>query len=440
MQSNVPGLISPIRLHKHRTLKESSAVASKFHAQEPVSDVQQLRSRIKGLEEENATLQECVNHYRLFLSGKPIHAVAAETSNSATAQLNRRETAVQTSSSETPSLLSELQDALNSARQKISTLERSNHKLQDVKSSSSNQSESETSQLQAENARLQLKLRNQSNSSAIQQATHCRKLHNIRTLFSQYKASWNKEKSVVTQSLASIELEMKLNCEVLRCAVRKLAARSAELELEHAECPKKEAERGNENELAASCPSLQDRNGLIRAMVDTLILQHQDQLAASARAAHIKDLGRLAALREHQLLNERLSAELSFAKEVQQVLSFGCNTVENVLSDSQPGVVEKVSSGRKNRLLSIERAQTAARRELDQRSQQTVELGVRQLEKLENKAANKLALCRERSSSAALDLYGILSCDTAGVVIPAEKVKAVSCTHDATSDCAKSCE
>jgi hypothetical protein len=74
-----------------------------------------------------------------------------------------------------------------------------------------------------------------------------------------------------------------------------------------------------------------------------------------------------------------MSSEAMFAREVHQILAFSCQAAENALADTQPAVVAKLREGRARRLAAAEKVVSAARKELDQRSLETVNSAALQL-------------------------------------------------------------
>ena len=116
---------------------------------------------------------------------------------------------------------------------------------------------------------------------------------------------------------------------------------------------------------------------------------HFNEVAAVKHIAHVKDLGRVAAMRESTIEHDRVMSELKYAKDLNNVLSFSLQTAEEVLQESQPHVVTKLLESRTKRVKSLEKAATERRKEVDQRSAETCAVNTQHLEGFQVKAQEK---------------------------------------------------
>ena len=105
--------------------------------------------------------------------------------------------------------------------------------------------------------------------------------------------------------------------------------------------------------------------------------------------AHVKDLAKVAAMRESTIEYDRVMSELKYAKDVNNVLNFALQTAEEVLQESQPHVVTKLLESRTKRMKSLEKAAIERRKEVDQRSAETCAVNTQHLEGFQLKAQEK---------------------------------------------------
>ncbi len=116
---------------------------------------------------------------------------------------------------------------------------------------------------------------------------------------------------------------------------------------------------------------------------------HFNEVAAVKHIAHVKDLGRVAAMRESTIEHDRVMSELKYAKDLNNVLSFSLQTAEEVLQEAQPHVVTKLLESRTKRMKSLEKAASERRKEVDQRSAETCAVNTQHLEGFQLKAQEK---------------------------------------------------
>jgi hypothetical protein len=144
-------------------------------------------------------------------------------------------------------------------------------------------------------------------------------------------------------------------------------------------------------------------------LLQLLRTAHEEEVASVAYAAHVKDLTRLAEQRETQLALDRITAESQFCKEVHQIISFSCQAAENVLAETNAAIVTKLQEGRQRRMATVEKVVAASRRELDQRSRETVATGAHQLASFHAKAGKRVEKSRRKRS----DLWDRILSNTA---------------------------
>jgi hypothetical protein len=141
---------------------------------------------------------------------------------------------------------------------------------------------------------------------------------------------------------------------------------------------------------------------------------HEDELKCSKHAAHVKDLGRISAAREITLERDKALNSHSYAKEVEHVLSFCINTLEQSLLETQPAIVSKVAEGRGKRLKQLAKLALANSRDIDQRSCDVLAVSGAALEGFKKKADNKLkdaTETRQRVSALLLEQLNMNSSD-----------------------------
>ena len=127
---------------------------------------------------------------------------------------------------------------------------------------------------------------------------------------------------------------------------------------------------------------------------------HRDEMKAAHHLAHVKDLGRVAALRELNIEKDNFLSQLKFNKEVHNIMSFSLNTCEQTLNEIQPHVVTKLVEGRNKRLKLLEASHKQQKKDLDQRSMQSVTVSATHLEGFLVKAEKKHKESSEEAAKA----------------------------------------
>ena len=116
---------------------------------------------------------------------------------------------------------------------------------------------------------------------------------------------------------------------------------------------------------------------------------HTDTCKGVKHAAHVKDLGRIAALRELSLEKDKVASDLQHSKEIQNVLSFCLNTLEQTLLELQPQVVSRMAEGRSKRMNFLTRQHKSTLKDIEQRSAETCAMSTSALESFQIKADTK---------------------------------------------------
>lgn len=142
---------------------------------------------------------------------------------------------------------------------------------------------------------------------------------------------------------------------------------------------------------------------------------HSKQLKAAQKEAHVKDLGRIATLRELSIEKDSLINELKYTNDICNVLSFSLNTAEQALTETQPQVVAKLVEGRTKRLKAIEKQSNERKKDIDQRSAETCAVSSSHLEAFKVKAIEASRLASIDTAAAIQDLQTALRAD--GVII-----------------------
>lgn len=117
---------------------------------------------------------------------------------------------------------------------------------------------------------------------------------------------------------------------------------------------------------------------------------HEDEVKAVKHSAHVKDLGRISFARELTLERDKAINDLGHAKEVENVLAFCVNTLEQSLLEVQPQVVSKVAERRAKRLRQLTKIARATSKDIDQRSTDVLAVSGAALEGFKTKAEKKV--------------------------------------------------
>ena len=154
--------------------------------------------------------------------------------------------------------------------------------------------------------------------------------------------------------------------------------------------------------------------------VDQAIIQikevqkrHNDDMQTAKHLAHVKDLGRVAAIREMSIEKDKLISELKLNKDIHSILTFALNTCEQTLNDVQPHVVTKLQEGRNKRLKALEHAHRQQKKDLDQRSMDTCLVSTAHLEGFVIKAEKKHKESTDKAANALRKLRDLLDLSVA---------------------------
>ena len=282
----------------------------------------------------------------------------------------------------------------------------------------------------AENERLKLRLRRLTAAHTKQQAVAQRTAQQSKLLFSRYKQQYRADRAALAEALAAhknqalaalqqalaplvAERAALLQALALAQAQAQAAAAAAAVQTSGVQMGGDGSEQQQQQQLEQHQHQHQQQQreearAASAELLAALCVAHADELASAQQLAHVKDLSRLAAHRETQLALDRAQAEAQFAREVHQILAFSCTAAENALAETAPAVVAKLAEGRHKRLSVVEQVVAASRRELDQRSRETVVAGAQQLAVFQAKAVKKLAACKLRTQQIALEAAAVL--------------------------------
>jgi len=136
--------------------------------------------------------------------------------------------------------------------------------------------------------------------------------------------------------------------------------------------------------------------------------RHNDEMQTAKHLAHVKDLGRVAAIRELGIEKDKFISELKFNRDVQNILTFALKTCEQTLNEVQPHVVTKLMEGRNKRLKALEQSHKQQKKDLDQRSMDTCMVSASHLEGFVLKAEKKHKESTEKAVSALTTLRELL--------------------------------
>ena len=95
---------------------------------------------------------------------------------------------------------------------------------------------------------------------------------------------------------------------------------------------------------------------------------------------------------------------MKLIRDVQNVLFFCLETAEKTLSETLPHVVAKIAEGRSKRMAALEKTATDRRRDIEQRSAETVTTSSAHLESFQTKAEKKLKEAEAEASMALTQL------------------------------------
>jgi len=285
---------------------------------------------------------------------------------------------------------------------------------------------------EAELARLSVRIRKLSEQSAIDQAATQRHAQSVKRLFSAMRAQLKRDRQDATfllaQSRTATDGTLRLVTEKLLRTVQLESEKAARLEeqlsveraansalrQEREKEKEKEAEsRGRdekeEDMLQKQVDALNQRLVDARLLVVSLLASHEEELKAAEKLAHVRDLARVARLRELEVNNDGLSSELKFARDHLQVLGFCCSSAESALSEFSPDMATKLSRSRAKRMDVIEANTSERRSELDQRSKEVLSIGGQQLVKAIAKSAAKAKEKRDATVELAAQLGAVLA-------------------------------
>ena len=141
--------------------------------------------------------------------------------------------------------------------------------------------------------------------------------------------------------------------------------------------------------------SMQSKLKRVEKQLASLSDAHEEEMKATKHVAHVRDLGRISVAREITLERDKALNDLDHAREVENVLSFCVNTLEQSLLEVQPAIVMKVAERRGKRLKQLAKSAKKANRDVDQRSTDVLAVSGAALEGFKTKAENKLKAALE---------------------------------------------
>ena len=133
-------------------------------------------------------------------------------------------------------------------------------------------------------------------------------------------------------------------------------------------------------------------NATIAAVADALCeLQkaHYEEIDAVSKVYHVRDLQKIASMREVTLERDKLGKELGHCHEVISALNFSISTAEVSLSELQPHVVAKLAETRARRLKLLEKELRKQKKDIDQRSSDLCTANSTYLEQFQIKAVER---------------------------------------------------
>ena len=141
--------------------------------------------------------------------------------------------------------------------------------------------------------------------------------------------------------------------------------------------------------------------------------KYNDDIQTAKHLAHVKDLGRVAAIREMSIEKDKFISELKLNKDIHSILTFALNTCEQTLNEVQPHVVTKLQEGRNKRLKALEQAHRQQKKDLDQRSMDTCLVSTAHLEGFVMKAEKKHKESTDKAANALRKLRDLLDLSVA---------------------------
>lgn len=447
----------------HRQLKDVSAQPAMFPllAMPPPGNIGRNN---RDLEEENTHLrrhvaqaEESIAHYKSFLSSRAPTSLTANGDLMWTPTFAPIAACTKDASSQTEDVadggappLSPREDraALATARQRIVHLERQlvQQKLgstpaqlpaerpapSPAPATAQSTAGRETQKLQlqftsqqAALSRLSSRLQKMNEKSAVDQAAMQRHAQSAKLFFSALRAQLAKDRAnavkLLAQSQATAEGAIRLLTDKLLSALDLQSQKSTMLqgliEAERHRCSllstslaeMNKAAKEENNDLASQVQALSQLLADARLLVVAILSSHEDELKAAEKQAHVRDLSRVAQLRELEVANDGLASDLTFVRETVQVLEFCCGSAEKALSEMVPETASKLSRSRARRVGVIEASIAQRRSELDQRSKAVLTLGGKQLAKAAAKAAASVKEKRDATAEMAARLGALLA-------------------------------
>ena len=442
----------------HRQLKDVSTQPAMFPmlAIPPPGNIGRNN---RDLEEENAQLrrhvaqaEESIAHYKSFLSSRAPTSLTANgdlTWTPAFAPILARAKDTSSQTEEVADDAPESQAALATARQRIVHLERQlvQQKLSATSAHLSverpapapapasnlpsnlreTQMQLQITSQQADLSRLSSRLRKMSEKSAVDQAAMQRHAQTAKRLFSALRVQLAKDRahaaSLLSQSKATTEGTIRLVTDKFLSALHSQSQKTAQLQsmieaerlhssfLSASLAAKSKTADEDNSDLTAQVQALRQRLADARLLAVAVLSSHEDELKAAEKQAHVRDLSRVAQLRELEVANDGLASDLKFARDLLQVLGFCCGSAESALADLSAETASKLSRSRARRTEAIEASIAQRRSELDQRSQAVLTLGGKQLAKAAAKAANIVKEKRDATTELAARLGVVLASD-----------------------------
>jgi hypothetical protein len=278
---------------------------------------------------------------------------------------------------------------------------------------------------QADLSRLSSRLQKMNEKSAVDQAAMQRHAQSAKLFFSALRAQLAKDRAnavkLLAQSQATAEGAIRLLTDKLLSALDLQSQKSTRLqsliEAERHRCSllstslaeMDKAAKEENSGLASQVQALSQRLADARLLVVAILSSHEDELKAAEKQANIRDLSRVAQLRELEVANDGLASDLTFSRETVQVLGFCCGSAEKALSGMVPETASKLSRSRARRVGVIEASIAQRRSELDQRSKAVLTLGGKQLAKAAAKAAASVKEKRDATADMAARLGALLA-------------------------------
>ena len=381
-------------------------------------EIVKLRTHVASLEKENSKLksqvaqgEKSISNYRSFLSKMTPNDdksdIGCQTDN------YKDETDINNNNSTNKELTKQI-NLVNKLTEKEKTLNNEMNKLQDDKDKLNNSLNNKQKENDELNKKLSIITTESNKNQKDNENQENKNKNNMKLISSQVSNMISKYKSNSSSNMNEIKSSLlDFNNFLLDCItnVTKVTANhkneSSQLLLDKKQLQQDLISKVQElvelnsiKEELDSKQSLLDKMTLSQKTLLSIITSFNEQLPLYGTAydteiqshkkiAHVKDLSRVKEIRELSLEIDKLNDELKHMKEVHNILTFSLATAEQSLNESQPHVVQKLQEGRGKRLKILERTQNERRRDLDQRSSQTITLTSEHLEGFAKKAEKR---------------------------------------------------